>query len=251
MSLEVLSTTSVSRLAKAVAKDPEIYQLDLQTLASKFSLDFVQTKYVFNEQVTLILPDGFSQDKNNDTMNCMRIHEMLPSLNAAHATDDRLWTTLSFGMHAHYLRKRWPFRAEEGDKLARHISNHWFCNNVRGRVRDNGIARLWWMGHIANRVKGLDKETVHEILFGNSDYRSSLLERNSSANALVVLEVILKLSKKYFDDGYAYKREPFRKFMRSVNFLGGRRNLASVTEEKLMDILEPAYREAYELPSSS
>jgi hypothetical protein len=252
MLAEVLSSLSVSRLSRAVAREPDLYLEEFDSLTSRFSLNLVQAHYQIEESIDLLMPEGFSQDKNNDTENCRRIASMIPNLSPAQATDERLWVTLAFGKCSGYMRQRWPFRAEEGDKLARHVSNHWFSAGVRGRVRDNGISRLWWMGYIANRVSGMDLQDTHEILFGNSDYRSSLLERSSSANSLVVLGAVLKLSKQFFTAGTPYKREPFRKFMMQVNFLGGRRNLAGMSEQDLLFLFEPIYRKAYEeTPSDS
>jgi len=130
-------------------------------------------------------------------------------------------------------------------KLSSHISSHWFANTIRGRMRDNGIARLWWMGHTANRIPHMSMNEVYEILFANSDYRSSLLERNSSANSMNVLVAVLKVTSDAYENGIHYKRENFRKFMAKIDTLGGRSNLAAIDETSLIELLKPIYSDCY------
>jgi hypothetical protein len=113
-------------------------------------------------------------------------------------------------------------------------------------MRDNGISRLWWLGYIAKKVPGMSMQQVYDVLYANSDYRSTLLERNSSANSLSVLTAVLKISKKAFDSGIPYKHQSWRDFMMEVNFIGGRRNLAAMTQDSLIELLTPLYKKAYE-----
>ena len=82
-------------------------------------------------------------------------------------------------------------------------------------MRDNAVARLWWMAHIAKRVQVSSYEEVLKTLFFNSDYRSSLLERNSSANAINVVVSILSISQKAFSSGIEFERAKFRAFMKT------------------------------------
>ena len=242
---EILSTHSVQKLRNAVLAKPDLIEKNFDDLSSELSLTTVTSSYVIDYSQKLELPAGFSQKENNDTANCLSIHKMFPVLTPAEATDERLWVTLCFGLLTEYVNSRWPLRQSIEDKLSSHVLNHWFVNGVRGRMRDNGVSRLWWMGYISNRVPNMPLETVHELLFTNSDYRSSLLERNSSANSLSVLIAILRVSQKAFANGLPYQREPYREFMRRVNFLGGRRNLAAMDENSLIDLFTPEYKKCY------
>jgi hypothetical protein len=54
-------------------------------------------------------------------------------------------------------------------------------------------------------------------------------------------------SNEFFTKGVAYEREKFREFMRQVNFLGGRRNLAAISYSDLVDLFRPLYRQAYKI----
>jgi hypothetical protein len=244
-SLQVLKTESVQKLRRLALATPEIIEESLEELALKHSLSFVQSTYTIDTGVELLLPTGISQDLNNDSENCSRILDSLPNLTPANATDERLWVTLAFGHYSDYLKERWQFRNSQEDKLSKHVLNHWFANGVRGRMRDNGISRLWWMGYIAKKVPGMSMQQVYEVLYANSDYRSTLLERNSSANSLNVLTAVLKVSQAAFESGVPYNRKAWRDFMKEVNFVGGRRNLAAMTQDSLVQLLTPVYEKAY------
>ena len=173
------------------------------------------------------------------------ILKILSELTPAQATDERLWATLCFSEFRDYVGERWRFRSADGTKLQNHISNHWFASGVRGRMRDNGISRLWWMGYTAKSIPEFSLEKVFDILFFNSDYRSNLLERNSTANAVNVTTAILKITDEAYTSGTLFKRSSFRNFMSKVDTLGGRSNLASMDVASLVKVLKPIYTEAY------
>ena len=88
-------------------------------------------------------------------------------------------------------------------------------------------------------------EQVFSILFENSDYRSSLLERNSSANSLNVLVAVLRVSDSAYRAGTSYDRASFRNFMSKVDTLGGRCSLAALDVKTLVHIFTPIYEESY------
>jgi hypothetical protein len=240
-SLTVLSSESVQKLRKAIAKDPGLSEQGLDSIAGQLSLSYVSSNYKIDTTIELENPEGISQEQNKDSENSARLLKFLPGLTPANATDERLWATLSFGLFSPYLKHRWPFRQNEEAKLSSHIKNHWFAAGVRGRMRDNGISRLWWMGYIAGKLPGFSTEQVCSILFANSDYRSTLLERNSSSNSVEVLSAILIITHLAYNQGIQYNRQSFRDFAMELNTLGGRRNLAAIDQQSLVDILTPIY----------
>ena len=184
-----------------------------------------------------------TQETNKDGENCIAIKSIISGLNPAQATDERLWTTLCFETFSKYTNSRWPLSRAKTPK--NHVNEHWFAKTNRNRIRDNAISRLWWMAEIAERVPNTSIEQVLEILFFNSDYRSSLLERNSSANSLNVLASIIKVSKDAFDDGNEYDRENFRSFMKQIDLIGKRTVLPSLEIETLIKLFQPIYQNAY------
>ncbi len=245
---QVLKADSVQRLKRSLGSRPEMLERGFDQLCEDLHLSFVITGYAVNTDVQLLLPIGMKQEENQDSENCKRILQILPQLTPAQATDERLWATLCLSAYPEYVQARWPFRAEDGEKLSSHISNHWFANGVRGRMRDNAISRLWWMGYTASRIPDMSVEQVFSILFANSDYRSSLLERNSSANSLNVLVAVLRVSEAAYKAGIPYKRTSFRKFMSRVDTLGGRSSLAALDVKALVEMFSPIYQECYEDP---
>ena len=203
------------------------------------------THYLFDDSATsLDYPTGIGQEKNKDTLNSINILKILPNLTPADATDERLWVTLIFTKYQKYAELRWPHEDKKSDKV-NHYRNHWFANTIRGRMRDNAISRLWWMGYISTQIGDWPVEDVASILFANSEYRSSILERNSSSNAVSVILAILKISKRAYDSGKPFKRDPFRSFMKKVNMIGGRAWLAGLTVAQLESLFEPIYLESF------
>lgn len=240
----VLNTESVKRLKSDLLVNPHHLDLSFDELCDLLDLSLVTTSYVVNLDVMLEKPKGATQELNADAANCKIILDVLPNLTPANATDERLWVTLCFSQFKDYAKERWPLRESAEDKLA-DISNHWFANGVRGRMRDNAISRLWWMGHTAKHITAFTVDKVFEILFFNSDYRSSLLERNSTANAINVTTAILKITDEAYGEGIKFKRESFRNFIKEVNIIGGRSNLAAMDIDNLVKVLKPVYRETY------
>lgn len=241
----VLKSESVQKLKRSILVKPSLMEIPYDELCGELHLSSVSTTYKFNSDITLAMPKGATQELNSDAENCKLILKFLPELTPAQATDERLWVTLCFSEFKNYANERWPFRSTDEAKLQSHISNHWFANGVRGRMRDNAISRLWWMGYMARNIPEFSLEKVFDILFFNSDYRSSLLERNSTANAINVTTAILKITDEAYTSGIPFKRDSFRSFMSKVDTLGGRSNLASMDVASLVKVLKPIYTEAY------
>ncbi len=243
--MQVLTSDSLEVLRRAVTLTPEFVEVNFTELSAQLSLKFVEIKVSLHTEFPLIMPRGVSQEKNMDSQNCIIISKLLSQLTPAEATDERLWTTLCFAELSEYVRRRWPLAKSQN--RPNHVNDHWFAKNNRNRIRDNAISRLWWMGRVANLVPGATSDEVLEMLFFNSDYRSSLLERTSSASAFNVVASILKISQKYFAADCDYNRDNFRSFMKSIDMISKRANLTSLSDDALTSLLEPLYRHAYSL----
>ena len=242
--MDVLSTESLEKLRSSCMKNPDVIHQEFEELEDELNL----TTVPFNAEIanfpSLEIPEGISQETNKDLENCKILAEAFSGLIAAKATDERLWATLCFKNYSSYARARWPL--DRAKTQENHVQDHWFAKTSRNRMRDNAVSRLWWMAHIASRVDRPNDEVL-KTLFFNSDYRSNLLERNSSANAINVVASILSISQKYFDDGVEFNREKFRTFMKQVDFVGKRTALPSLTAEDLEALLTPIYASAYEI----
>ena len=243
--MEVLSTESVEKLRAACQDNPLLINESFEDVFDDLNLTLVPLKLDSVDLTPLKSPAGISQDTNFDLENCKSIYDSLSTLTAAKATDERLWVTLCFRDYSEYVIKRWPL--ERAKTPSNHVQDHWFARTSRNRMRDNGISRLWWMAHIAKRVPGSTIDEVLATLFFNSDYRSSLLERNTSANAINVVVSILSISQRAFDSGTEFNREKFRNFMKKVDLIGKRTSLPSLGQDELEQLLSPVYAEAYEM----
>jgi hypothetical protein len=248
--LNVLSMDSVEILRHHLPHhSKELKDFD-ETSVAALDLKYIDTKYRFDKDApTLLFPENFEQAGLKDAENCKKILSILPGLSPAEATDERIWVTLSVLHFRDYALARWPFEQQSRVNTPTHIKNHWFANGIRPRMRDNAISRLWWMGHIASKIPGRSMDEVFEILFFNSDYRSSLLERNSSANSVNVTASILAITKEAYDANVPYHRDSFREFMKQVDLLGGRTILAAMSTENLTILLKPIYRQCYNMGS--
>lgn len=241
--MDILATESVEKLRFECRKNPNLIDQTLEDLVDDFNLALIPLSEKEITLEKLVLPEGFTQETNKDLENCKILGDNLNMLSAAEATDERFWVTLCFGEYSEYTKTRWPLAKAQNP--TNHVQDHWFARTNRNRMRDNAVARLWWMANIAKRVEVTSYEEVLKTLFFNSDYRSSLLERNSSANAINVVISILSISQKAFAQGIEFERAKFRSFMKHVDFIGKRTSLPSLSLEELEEILSPLYYEAY------
>ena len=241
--MQLLTTESLEKLRSECQANPQLALKPLDDLTDQFNLTFIPYKHENIKLLELRMPDGHTQETNKDLENCKIIIDTLSDLTAADATDERLWASLCFGEYAAYTQARWPL--QRAKTVENHVQDHWFARTNRNRMRDNAIARLWWMAHIAQKVPNSSYEDVLKTLFFNSDYRSSLLERNSSANAINVLVSILTISQEAFSNGIEFKRDKFRNFMKQVDLVGKRTSLPSLNTDDLKALLAPLYYEAY------
>lgn len=244
--IQILSQNSVDMLRSLARADVDIREPDFDTLVEEHHLQLIDAEYDIDESYEdLVLPTGASQEDNADTPNCILIGKYLPTLSAAEATDERLWVTLCMREFSDYVAMRWP--KPNNVTQADHIQTHWFATGIRGRMRNNGVGRLWWYQHFCKKVPGKNLEDVFEVLFENSDYRSTILERSSSASYVNVTTVILEITSEAYANGVSFNRNKFRDFMKKVNFLATRSRLGALDSSTLKDILNPLYLEAYGL----
>jgi Iap family predicted aminopeptidase len=83
-------------------------------------------------------------------------------------------------------------------------------------------------------------------VFFNSDYRSSLLERNTTSAITEVVGTIIEITDEYSKQGITYNRDKFRSFMKNIDLLAGRSRLAVLNKEQLKEKLTSLYLKAYE-----
>lgn len=253
MSFDVLTLESLDKLfhwAKTHPGDSSIAH-SFESLEDELSLQYVPLAYALEPTFEgLVIPgEETNADIESDKVNVSVVYSGLSGLSPAQATDERLWATLALKHLSEYTLARWPVPSEES-KISSHVTSHWLCKSgVRSRARDNAISRLWWMGRIVHLMDGWQAEEVVSILFNNSDYRANIVERSSSSSSPAVVSAILSITKEAFANGIAFKRSSFREFMKEVNFLAGRANLAAIPEIDLINLLRPVYQKCYSEPA--
>ena len=130
------------------------------------------------------------------------------------------------------------------DQLESYI-NHWFAGSSRGLMRDHAISRLWWYHRLCTRIKNRSADETLDLLFFNSDYRSSMLERNTTSAITEVVSSIIEITEENRKKGVSYNREKFRAFMKSLDLLAGRSRLSVLNKEQLKTKLATLYSDAY------
>lgn len=245
MTLSVLSQASVDTLRMLAKKGEPILEQPFEDTVLKFNLQLIDIDIEFDNSIELVLPDGKEQETNNDGKNCMLISSAVPNLTDIEATDERLWVTLGLREYKDYTIARWPVKDE--DKSVNNTINHWFTGSApRGLMRDHAVSRLWWYHRLCSRIEERPANETLDLLFFNSDYRSSMLERNTTSAITEVVISIIEITDEYRKKGITYNREKFRDFMKSLDLLAGRSRLAVLSKKQLKTKLTTLYLAAHE-----
>lgn len=187
-----------------------------------------------------------SPDENKDVQNAIVVYKGL-DLSPQQAADERIWVYATHRIARNYVIKRWPRIPTDKDKAKKYILSHYFVSGARGLIRDNAVARLWWMGHVANRCKDYDLETTLKILLRDSDVRANLLERSSVSMSQEMFNGVIRLlgrSLDTSDEPAIYKRSNFRALMKMLNRRGGRIMLNVLSPQQLDDMLNELAKQA-------
>jgi len=198
----------------------------------------------------------------DDAKNIVVVFNAL-DLSPQQASDKRIWTYATHCLAKKYVARRWSKIPEDDEKAVNYIVAHYFVpggpNDARGLFRDNAIARLWWMGHIASRCEDYELERVLHILLrpGVADVRANLLERPGLSMSAEVFSGVVRVLGRALDahaesgepesaTPAIYERNTFRSFMKSLNRRGGRIVLNALSEEQLDETLDAMAKQAIE-----
>lgn len=171
----------------------------------------------------------------NDIQHAILLYEALKSLTPHQATDGRLWSCLCHTTYRDYVRKRWLSKASESN-VNRVIVNHYFVNGNRGLRRDNGVARLWWLGYIAHQVDLGNPKHVLQLINKTADIRLNLIDRPSISSNVRILRAICMTMDKFADEDMLFTREIFRRWLVALNRCGGVLVLDTLSDTNLEDL---------------
>jgi hypothetical protein len=182
----------------------------------------LESQVVTAKELALAEPEG---NNHYDLENAKRVHECLKGISIAQATDERLWTYLALVPCWSYMRKRWPvenYEDKDASAVAQILRERYFflANRDRALVR-NGIARLWWYGHVSYDADRADPYELTKVLLDKLDVAQSLLERSFSRNPTVCKAVLNFMHQQEQQGNDMSRRDVFRALMQHLNRLGG------------------------------
>jgi len=152
----------------------------------------------------------------SDFENVKRVHKNMRALSESQASDERIWTAYTLSVFADYMRYRWCPESE-----TTMMNRYFFSYSPKRSLFRNGIARLWWIGHLtydANRDG--DKYELTEYVCRKQDNINLLLDINFGNNPAIVRAAIQSLIDAE-KAGIQTDRETVRQLSEYINTLGG------------------------------
>lgn len=154
--------------------------------------------------------------ETTDVENIKRVHKHMSALSESQASDERIWSAYTLSVFADYMRYRWPAESETA------MMNHYFFSySPKRSLFRNGIARLWWIGHLTYDASREDnKFALTEYVCSKQDHINLLLDINFGNNPDIVRAVIKALMDAE-SEGVDVDRDVVRKTSEYINILGG------------------------------
>ena len=154
--------------------------------------------------------------ETTDVENIKRVHKHMSALSESQASDERIWSAYTLSVFADYMRYRWPAESETA------MMNHYFFSySPKRSLFRNGIARLWWIGHLTYDASREDnKFALTEYVCSKQDHINLLLDINFGNNPDIVRAVIKALMDAEAE-GIDVDRDVVRKTSEYINILGG------------------------------
>ena len=154
--------------------------------------------------------------ETTDVENIKRVHKHMSALSESQASDERIWSAYTLSVFADYMRYRWPAESETT------MMNHYFFSySPKRSLFRNGIARLWWIGHLTYDASREDnKFALTEYVCSKQDHINLLLDINFGNNPDIVRAVIKALMDAEAE-GIDVDRDVVRKTSEYINILGG------------------------------
>lgn len=178
--------------------------------------------------------------ESHDVENVIAIYQGL-ELTPQQASEERIWVYATHCAARNYTARRWNKIPQDDDKAVKYILAHYFVSSTRGLIRDNAVARLWWMGHLASRCQDYDLKDTLDILLQNSDVRANLLERPSVSTSKETFSAVIRAlsrSREASPTPALYERENFRTLMKTLNQRGGRIMLNVLRPRQLDNMID-------------
>jgi hypothetical protein len=99
-----------------------------------------------------------------------------------------VWVRLCHIDCLEYSRKRWIRNDPEKDVL-----KHFFAGTLDQCRDDNAVGRLWWNGHLANRIDPTDPQRVLKQFLARANIRLQFLDRSNASFRLPIAKGVIRL----------------------------------------------------------
>lgn len=236
--VKYLKDDSLVNLKKSIYRNLEQYKKENVWLDDYFDEDnySLELRDSFKIKFNLLTDNGYKDDFENVKI----IYDNFKMLTPAQASDERLWSYLTHVPFWYYMIKRWSVRERENkdeNKLKGFIKSRYFFGfgeNTDRNLSRNGIARLWWYGHISYDESSLDRYHLTKVLLTQQDFGQHLLESAFTRNPDIT-KAILSIFKE-LDEEYV-KRDYIRPITEYLNIIGGVTILDEMTKNKFREII--------------
>ena len=151
-----------------------------------------------------------------DLENVKRVYKNMHALSESKASDERIWAAYTLSIFADYMRYRWYPESETAM-----MNRYFFSYSPKRSLFRNGIARLWWIGHLTyDPTRPGDKYELTEYVCRKQDNINLLLDINFGNNREIVraaIQALIDAEK----GGQQVDRETIRQLSEYINTLGG------------------------------
>ena len=231
----ILSDNSLEEIRTISTLNPFLAYKPLSALIDENKLNLVESEYLMAPDISLLIPEGNNWEQNKDRENALILHSALKNFKVSYASDERFWVTLAFGEFFEYTKKRWQPVDGSAEEIAKSLKNHWFAPTSRSRWRDQSVSRLWWVGHFAHSIPGLQADKVLDVLYLNSELVNSFLGHPRTISSKRLSSALLNLlHENYFGHPKkGFNREQFRLWMHLIDLRAGKINFDTLQDEHL------------------
>lgn len=238
--LAVPTFPAVDALRELAIEQPDfVIEQSIDTIKSLLpGWDEVELDIEIDLSVELSIP---TDDSAMDARNADLVRfQLLPSLPLNLATDERLWVALTFGRFRDYVRARFPEGKRATKSPTSFLENYYLCGG-RNFKRSNGLARLWWLGEVSRFPDSRD-EAFTAFLVQRQEIYSAVIDRSKLFTSATVRHAVLLGTREFFkESGIDWDKALFRKVMKELDFLAGRKFLPAIPIEDLTQITKDLF----------
>lgn len=172
-----------------------------------------------------------------DAFNANLILDAFEGMTPYLAADERIWTAISHVLAPKYAFNRHTKPGMSKDEKVKSVRTHFFARDgLRGLQRNNALSRLWWYAYVCEKNQNYPRSEVLKRVLNLTDFRSSLLERPTSARVHSVFNAITNIvieEYKKSESPSIMERQNYRPWLRNINMHGGRRLYATMPANEL------------------